>query len=108
MDKKACDLKKIATDINLAKKDDDQKNTNKAVNFFLGDLESYALRGKFKRNTSCLISRGDGKFFCQTETGGKGFIVNDINLVKEKIESLGFVVEFEERLYYSYFNIRWG
>tara|TARA_R100000951_G_scaffold101420_1_gene92958 strand:- start:32506 stop:32850 length:345 start_codon:yes stop_codon:yes gene_type:complete len=110
----AKELKKIATEAKIEIKKSTLENSLFAVEHFTKNLHSIAGRGKFKKETTCLVSHGDHRegidqnFNCQTGTGGEGFTIENMQEVIELLEKQGFTVEFNIKGGYCPFNISWS
>ena len=75
---------------------------------FTNDLRRYAERNHTNRNTTCLVHKSGNSYFCQTDTGGDGFEIENINDVIKAIKKLGFKVEFKKKKGYCPLDISWA
>jgi hypothetical protein len=69
----------------------------KSVDYFIEIFSGNANRGKTSCVTSNIVKMVDGRFFCQTDSGGDGFYFENIDLFLKELENEGFSVRLSDR-----------
>jgi hypothetical protein len=71
--------------------------TERAVVYFINIFEKKAEHGHFECHTTNIVKMRDGSFYCQTDSGGDGFTIPDIDLFLERLTESGFKVKLANR-----------
>ena len=64
--------------------------------------------GRLEARTTCLVHKSGNTYYCQTETGGDGFEVKDINLLINDLKKLNYNVTFKKKKGYCPLVVNWA
>lgn len=107
----AKDLKEIATKAINDNKNKITENAQLAANKYHLDCVSMAKKGYFSYKFVNLVKQNDNTYFCQTDSGGEGFTIYDLDQVITILKEKGYNINSnkdQKTSGYIDLEISWG